>query len=348
MVETEQNLAPIPQDELSSLAGDVDIQTLVRDISIARFGQAETYESGNVSGFTMAISRAFDFRQGQERNQASELPDSDRFSARIHNLAERVGLAGDTIPQEPNAEAVLVLGGAGKSPLDRTAYTKELLDSGALKTDTVVLLGSSRPVDDAERSRGGAYAGKAHTEYELMQQAASEVFGTKFKDSEEFVGYDDQVPAGFESGWKVSYASASNGTNVFVLQSPMLKENRFYPDTIVMDKTTGVEKEKPGNRRARANTADTYDMFVKVAGLGEGSRVVAVTNAHFRPFQGADAVAELSNYGIETDVVGYDPTHFGNAPKKSEELLQETLSAVNSLNNVRQKVSSAIIAAATK
>lgn len=332
--------------QLRQLASDPEIQQLVGDISNERFGDAVSYELGNIKEFSASMQTAFNFRiAGAERGNATSLEHGEQFTDRIHKLAEKVGLAGDTVPTEPKADAVLVLGGAGKSPLDRTKYTKELLSNKTLDTNTVVLLGSSRPVDDAERSRGGAYAKTAQTEYDLMMCAAAEVFDISFNEQDEIVGYDDKVPTGFEGSWKIAHAVV-DGINVFVLQSPMLTEQRFYPDTMTIK--DGAHVEKLGNRRARANTSDTYNMFAKVAELQEGSKVVAVTNAHFRPFQGADAVAELSTYGIKTEVVGYDPSHFGNPPKKNEELLQETLSAVNSLNNAWQKASNTVIAIANQ
>jgi ABC-type amino acid transport substrate-binding protein len=85
------------------------------------------------------------------------------------------------------------------------------------------------------------------------------------------------------------------------------------------------------DRRKRANTPDTYSLFAKVAQYGPGSRVVAITNAHFVPFQGADAVMEFKNLGIDSEVAGFDPKHFNNPPKQPKELLQEILSVSNSL-----------------
>ncbi len=184
-----------------------------------------------------------------------------------------------------------------------------------MQTKTIVLLGSSRPVNDAERKRGGEYAVGTSDEYELMLRAAEVVFGIKFDPNEEFQGYDDIVPAGFEAGWKISHSESEEYGNVFVLSAPMLTEDRFRHD---------------GTRRPRANTADTYDMLARVAQLEPDSTVIPVTNAHFKPFQGADAVTELMKYGVNAEVVGYDPSHFGNPPKHPEELLQETLSALNS------------------
>ncbi len=313
LIKTEQNTI---QNQLESLAADEDIHSLISDIAEARFGEPINYDLGDIKQMQKAMQTVFNFRPaGGERSEQTELPQKELFAERIHSMAEKVGLAGDTVPENPQAQAAIVLGGAGKSPLDRTLYTEELLDKGLLQTDTIVLLGSSRPVNQAEIDRGGNYAVGARDEYELMKNAAVEAFGVEFDDNDELQGYEDSVPAGFEAGWKIAHAQSQDGRNIFVLSAPVLTEP-FYPD---------------GSRRPRANTADTYKDFAKVAQFEPGSHVVAVTNAHFRPFQGADAVAELNNYGISAEVVGYDPSHFGNPEKKPEELAQETLSAVNSM-----------------
>src|SRR5690606_32457607 len=142
----------------------------------------------------------------------------------------RSGIAGDTEPRVPQADAALILGGAGKSILDRATYARELVEAGKLQTSTIVLLGSSRPVNDTERQRAGTYAEGATTEYELAKNAAVEQFGVTFNDEEEFVGYDDKVSTGFEAGWRIAHAQTSGGMNIFVLSAPMLTEDRFYPD----------------------------------------------------------------------------------------------------------------------
>lgn len=309
-------------ERLVEFSSDPFIHDLVVDVQNARQGANQIdgvcdYREGDIEGMHQAIKAAFDLREaGGERWNRVELPQKELFDDRIHELAVKIGLEGDTVPFRVDAQAALILGGAGKSPLERATYTRELIEDDKLRTNTVVLLGSSRPVDDAERQRAGEYAENSSTEYELMLRAASSVFKVRFEQDDELIGYDDSVPVGFESGWRIAHAETTDGKNIFVLSTPMVTD-QFYPD---------------GNRRPRANTADTYATFARVAQFDDpDSHVVAVTNAHFTPFQGADAVADLKKHGISAEVVGYDPSHFGNPSKTPEELLQETLSAVNSL-----------------
>lgn len=317
-METIEKINPQEQlsQELDNLSRDADIKTLVADVAVARGLEIPEYNEGIPEEMADAMRLVFNLRKpGGERTEREELPQKEQLTERIMRMAEKVGISGDSEPKDPKADAAIVLGGAGKSLIDRTSYIKELMDKGKLHTNTVALLGSSRPVNDAERQRAGAYADGATSEYDLAKNAAVNQFGVEFDEDEEFVGYEDAVSIGFEAGWRVSHAQTKNGINIFVISAPMLTEDRFYPD---------------GNRRVRSNTADTYDMFARVAQLEDGARVVAATNAHFVPFQGADAVAELGKHGIDAEVVGFDPAHFGNPPKEPEELLQETLSAVNS------------------
>jgi hypothetical protein len=299
--------------QLQQLSQNEDVFGLIHDIGLER-GLDVDYELGDINGMQFAMSRAFDFRAGKERSEQTELPNKDKYDSRIKQLAEMIGISGDSIPKNPNAQAAIVLGGAGKAPLDRARYTKELIDSGLLNTNTVVLLGSSRPVNEAEIERAGEYAKGAKTEYDLMLNAAMLTFDIEFNEAEELVGYDDKVPEGFEKNWRISHQTTEDGIEVFVIQAQM-GTDPFYLD---------------GNRRERANTSDTYNLFARVANFEKGSHIVIVTNAHFGPFQGADAAKEFADYGLTADLACFEPAHFGNPEKTPEELLQESLSAVNS------------------
>jgi hypothetical protein len=315
----EPNLMSVEQ-----IAQDFEIRALVRDISAIRFGEPIDYELGDADAMKSAMQKAFNFRkEGVERTEREDLPQRELFDNRVLELAQKFGLSGDTSPSIPDADVAVVLGAAAKAVIERTMYTKELLDSGKLQTNTIAFLGSSRPVDQAERDRGGLYATSAKDEYDLLLRAPEQVFEVKFDASEEFQGYDDIVPTGFDAGWRISHAKTEDGKDIFVFSAPMLKEDRLRSN---------------GNRRLRANTPDTYDMLGRVAQLAVGSRLVAVTNSIYKFFQDIDASIELSRYGIETEAVGFDPAHFGNPPRDPEELLQETLSAVKSMYRAEKEL----------
>ncbi len=76
---------------LESIANDGEIQSLIGDISVARFGEYAGYELGDVDSMTAAIRRAFDFRiPGGERTEREDLPQPDVFGERITGLAKNL------------------------------------------------------------------------------------------------------------------------------------------------------------------------------------------------------------------------------------------------------------------
>jgi hypothetical protein len=310
-----------PIEQLRMYADNTILRDVVHQVGESRVAKgqiaaAPTYEVGDIEAMTAAMEVALSFRiTGKERDEREKLPENKELSDIVYTLADSFGLVGDTEPTIKEATAAVVLGGMAKGCWQRTEYLKELLDKGVLSTDTVVLLGSSRQVDEKKERgiKGLEYVGTAKTEYELMKKAAEAQFGVIFDDDME--GYDDNVPTGFDHGWRIAHATDKDGRNIFVLSAPMLAD-QFH---------------KNGNRRDRANTLDTWELFARVAQFGSEEHIVAVTNAHFRPFQGADAVNALQKSGASAEVVGFEPAHFGDPPKTTEELLQEMYSAVKSL-----------------
>lgn len=310
-------------DLRTALATDLEISQLISDVSILRYGHpSANYE--DFEGMRGAMRPAFDFRTRSdgsyaERKDAENLASDPELESRVYSIAERLGLTGDTVPENPKARIALVLGGAAKSPLNRTRYTQEMIDRGYLNVEMIALLGSERPVDESERNRAGEYAKEVKTEFGLMVAAAETVYGTKLEPEDIYEGTDPAVPSNMPRHFKIAHIAA-NGTHpdILIVSAPMV--------TNPFEVRQGKERA-----RARANTADTYAVLAKVADFQPGDRAVAITNAHFRLFQQADAVGQLAKYGVESEVAGYDPKHFDDAPKTANELLQEMLTAADSL-----------------
>jgi len=309
-----------PEQLLDQLSHDERITDLLQDIEEARVdaGQIKPsdrdYVPGDTLGMQRAMSNVFSFRkQGGERNEYEEMPQVELFRGRIEALAHEYGFTNDTVPENPNATAGVVLGGRATGSYDRTRYTKELIDNGYLDTDTIVLLGSTRPADSIDRKAGEIFD-DAVDEYDIMKIAAKDVFGVEFDDTEDLQGFDGSVATGFEQGWRIAHAKTTDGKDVFVLSAPQLTDNFHHNN----------------RRRDRANTGDTLNMFAKVARYEQGSHAVVITNAHFKPFQGAEAVGNLDRYGVTAETVGFEPEHFDRPSKAPEELMEEMFTAVNS------------------
>lgn len=326
--------ALVNSPELRQTIKDVaSIRKELGDPNLANFDleSVDTYE--DFEGARLAMRQAFDFRTKPdgtfgERWEADERvaqyfkpATTPELEEKIYKTAELFGLTGDSQPENPDVDAALILGGGGKSPLDRTLYTKELIDTGKLHTKKIVSLGSERKINDAERARGGDYAKDAQTEFDLMVAAIETAYDIKVNQEDVFEWIDHNVEFDIPKKHKVVGIAAAEGKhpNIFIVSS-----------AIVTDPF--VDATKDGRHikilRNRANSADTFKVFKD---LDDSEKVAAVTNAHFAPFQGAAAAAELGSKGIDVEVVGFDPQHFGNAPKKSYELVQEMLTTADSL-----------------
>lgn len=309
-----------PEQLLGELSHDERLAELLHDIDHARVnaGQIDaadrSYEAGDVLGMQKSMASVFSFRKiGGERNEREDMPKVELFSDRVEALAHEYGFTGDTIPESPDATAAIILGGRATGSYDRTRYMKELIHNGHVDTDTIVLLGSTRPADALDKNAAEIFE-DATDEFGIMKIAAKDVFGAVFEEVDELQGHDGNVATGFEQGWRIAHSKTEDGKNLFVLSAPQLTDN-FHGD---------------GNRRGRTNTSDTLNMFAKVADLEPGAHVIIDTNAHFGPFQGADAVGNLDKYGVTAETVGFSPEHYNRPAKTPEELVQEIFSAVNS------------------
>lgn len=243
---------------------------------------------------------------------------------KIEALAKYFGLLGDTEPENPHADMGLILGGGGVAAFDRTRYIKELTDEGALVTDTIVALGSERKVDDTERELAAEYIdGDEETEFDLMVTAIEKTYGIKIEEKDILSWVDHTISYDVPRLHRVVCIPATDvHPNIFIVSSGATT-NPFV-DVLREGKLAQI-------LRYRANTPDNLDVLDKLAQFEEGARVVAVTNQHFVPFQGAVAAGILGTKGVDAEVVGFDPSHYGRPDKEAYQLLQELLTTADSV-----------------
>lgn len=345
-----QKEAMVASPELRVLLGEV---TAVRAQAEGReLPDMTSYE--DFGGLHKAIRTIFDFRTNPdgtygerweaERNAQPFLNAcSPELKQRIYSTAEMFGLTGETAPESPYAKAGVILGGGGKAPLDRTQYAADLISEGKFMPEMIISLGSDRPIDtkkdekgENEYDRAGAYAEGAKDEYDLMVKAAEVAFNAKVteRDVIEWTDpriqnvYADKSGAQLSRKHKVAYIPGTDEhPPIFIISSAVIT------DPFRTTKKNGVEKEVV---RDRVNTEDTFATLARVGGFEPGSKLIAFTNMHFVPFQGAAASAQLGEYGLNTEVVGFDPQRYGNTPKKPHELLQEMATLASSLSKAKK------------
>ena len=252
-------------------------------------------------------NQVWDFRNGKERQETSGTDFDEEQSAAIFAAAEEWHMVRSSEPQKDHYDFVTVLGGANKSPLMRVTYAKEQLEKYNLAVPHMVLLGSSRPLNDLEKKNTADYAPGAQDEFDLMNGALETVYGINHTD-EKIIDLHNFSPAASDKDmWRVRYYEAPNGMRILSVSAPQIEGER------------------------RVNTADTYHFMHDVVGaeLLKDANVLNVTNAHFVPFQNADALRLL---GIQAkahvETIGFSADYAG-LTRKPHELLQEMNSAIN-------------------
>jgi hypothetical protein len=91
----------------------------------------------------------------------------------IMRTAESMRMLEAETPLQGDFDAVIVLGGARQSNLDRTNYAVEAIKGGKANVKQLIVAGSSRELNEAEQENTANYAPGAKTEFDLCVGAAA-------------------------------------------------------------------------------------------------------------------------------------------------------------------------------
>ena len=86
--------------------------------------------------------------------------------------ARSLGMLDSETPLVGEYDLIIVLGAARQASLDRMLYAAEAINSRAASTSQLIIAGSSRELNEAERDNVANYAPNAKTEYDLCTAAA--------------------------------------------------------------------------------------------------------------------------------------------------------------------------------
>ena len=106
----------------------------------------------------------------EQAHDSNEWPEESRQI--IAQTAESMRMLEPETPLTGHFDAVIALGGARMSNLDRAAYAAEAVKSNEAKIDHLIVAGSARKVGDGERAATDSYAPGAITEFDLCDAAA--------------------------------------------------------------------------------------------------------------------------------------------------------------------------------
>jgi hypothetical protein len=270
----------------------------------------------------------------RERTHATMLPFSTYGRRRIEASVSDLGMAGVRTSHLRDYDHVVVLGGAGLSPLLRCAYAADVIAANSLAPQAIWLLGSPRPVTTTERQRSDTYAPGASDEFDLMSAAGQRVFSRQTGRHEAVCGCADLATAcpQWQNRWGHLEASVRADTDVRLQHRRRASLTGGGVEVHVLSASTSQPPRRP-------NTGDTYELLAELAHLDDNSRVLVVTGQQFVPFQTFDAIRLLHvPHGCHVDAVGHDAADTDRVHDVGH-TLQEVLSALRSARRLGEAVS---------
>lgn len=344
--EQREQLAASPEVRVA-VGSVLKIRQELGDPVVAGADINEMLQYDDFDGARHALRMAFDFRT-KENGSYGERKDADQraeiyfypaltaeITEQINAAAEVMKLSGDVEPEVAETDTTLILGGAGRSLLDRTAYGKELIDAGKMKPNKIVILASERPVDDAERQRAGEFAADAMTEFDLGIASYEEVWGVKV-DRSNIVEWADHTinPFPLEDQEGIPFKNRVHRVIHMEGDPQMSRPDAFFVSSAIVTDPLG-DATKDGKPikiiRNRANTDDTFETHLRLDDPKPKSRITMITKTIFLPFQKTAAVLRLAKRGVVVDAASYDSTHFGAKPDKPHAQCLEILSLADAL-----------------
>ena len=306
-----ENLEPVQAD------AEAFVEHIAMNPQVLGLAESFGYEIPRGGSITDRLERlkefsnaTWDSRNGGERWDAVSKELTSHQSDEVFAAAESWNMVRSTEPTKDHYDFVTILGGANMTPLLRVQYAKERLGAKDIQVPYMVLLGSSRQLNDAEKTKTAEYAPGAKDEYDLMNAAVEKVYGVKSEDEQTIdlrnFGASISGPAD-KNMWRVRYYQTPDGMHIMSVSAPQIEGDK------------------------RVNTADTYHFIRDVVGkeMLEGANVLNVTNAHFVPFQHADATRLLGlETGAHVETIGFS-ADYANIVRKPQDLLQEMNSAIN-------------------
>ncbi|MEU6073549.1 hypothetical protein [Micromonospora sp. NPDC047074] len=255
-------------------------------------------------------ARHWDFRGGRERPDAREPAFDPATAGLVLATAAALGMVHPAAPPRSGYAHAVVLGGLAHACQRRVAYAAHLLRTGTRVAGEVAVLGSFRPLSEAEcRALASAGVAPCDTEVAALDAAVRREFGVTAPAEED--GHDSGHP---HHSWSSRTYRPGGGPPVRVLAAP---------------------SSDPARRRA--HTADTQRFWAEHVRLRAGEPVLVVTAPIYVPFQHCDALRTLAvPYGCGVDTVGVDPAlpDLAGLPEPTltpGRYLQEIRSAIRSL-----------------
>jgi len=227
-----------------------------------------------------AQSDQWDFRGGGERNLAAGVEFDGHTTSLVLDVVRSLGMVEASQPNRRDVDHVLILGGLVRACFSRPAAAAALLNSGLLRSSSVVALGGFRALNGDELDLA-AEIGSSHLgdEFDAMEKGVRDAFDLTDAPAISDEGEDSDLIGG---AWRI----------------------RVLPGGDPTLRVVAAPSSEPELRRA--NSADTFSWFAERE-LVPGSSVLLLTSAIYVPFQHCDAIRTLAlPFGVQVDIVGVD------------------------------------------
>lgn len=285
------------------------LATLVREFGGSTAGMATDVLLDYLDSFS---AEHWDFRRGQERNQAEPVQFLAERDAVILGCAADLGLA-QVPPSQEHYDTVVMTGGMVRAGVAKPRYVRMLLDDG-LRVDNIVFLGGFRPFGGDEVEVAAGLGIQGDNEFDAMVAGLDRAFGPLGEPR-----VDEAMAATENGSWRELSWEAS-GLQLSAVAAP---------------------SSLPALRRA--NTVDTYRFWAESRRRASERSVLVVTAPVYVPYQGAGAVEVLGiECGLSVETVGISRRtgHLGRFSQDYEARhhLQEVRSAIRGMRSLRRSL----------
>ncbi len=221
-------------------------------------------------------SKIWDYRSGKSRLIFHDNPAKDDPHAELtYRAAEELGLLNPTPPSKNEYDYMLILGGLATGVEPRVKYAAQLVEDGLKIRIQIAGLGSYRPLHQKELPISHKYAPDGR--YEIDHLVA--MMAAFFADQRESPDLRTEEPGTTATTWEM------NG-----------------PDLEASVAAYAAASSQPNKRSA--NTADTYELFVKSTAPEDRSKALLITSAIYAPYQHLDAAKIFGPKGVTVETVG--------------------------------------------
>jgi hypothetical protein len=248
--------------------------------------------------YLLAFSDRWDYRRGNERLEAAKGELSATDGSLVSAAVKDLGMSRYVAPRLSSYDAFLVLGGIATSCRLRTNHAAQTLGKLGPLPRTVALLGSSRPVTEAEREFADEFAPSAQTEFDLLNAAAEQAFDVRAFTDVQLEGEGPQACG----------------------------VRRYHTEPPVVSLMS-----PPSQPGGRATTSDTLYFFADQLGVARGDRLLLFTSRNYVPFHLFTGLRSLGlRFEAYIETVGF-PTEWvsgAGALRGVNHLLQEVRSGI--------------------